>query len=1141
MTVRIFNILPVIFLLIPNLLCPQSAKDNYSSSSVLSSGQWFRMAVLQEGIYRIEYSKLKQLGLLNASNPRIFANNFGQLSYYNNDPKPDDLEEVAILMVTGADGVFNEGDYLLFFGQSTHRWKYNTSAGEYDFIRHNYSDTAFYFLTSGTASARKITDATVPAGTPDYLSSASDALFIHELETENLIKSGREWYQPVSVIAGITLNPGFTDLITNEPVKFWIRVLARAPVPTQFRFSEAATIHESIQVQAVNMFNYTGTYAQISDSSGSALPLSATPTYEIKFFNNGESGAKGWLDFVKLHGRKRNSFSGNTVFLSDARSAGPGRLTEFTVKSPGRDPNIWDITDPVSPKNIRYTRNGENISFRASTDSLRSFIAFGESNALQPVIRSGNLPNQDLHASGPADMVIVAHPLFRKYAEKLADFHLENSGLISLVVTPDQIYNEFSGGIQDIAAIRNFIRMKYLKQSGTQNPLKYLLLFGDGSFENKTMPPANPNFIPTYQSQNSNVVVSSFTSDDFYGLLEDGEGEAEGTEDIGIGRLPVSDTGQAGIVINKIVRYLDPSNTGDWKNVICIAADDEDGNTHMADAEGLALLLKDSVPVYNTDKIYLDAFRQETSVNGQSYPDVMTAINNRINSGCLIFNYVGHGNENGLAHERVVRTEDINSWKNGAKLPLFITATCEFSRFDDIDLNIVTRVMTPRTSGGEMVLLNSEGGGIALMSTTRVVYSAPNYFLNRNIYNHAFDPDTSGKALRLGDIFRLAKNSTGSGPNKRNFSLLGDPAVRLAYPWHGKVVTDSINHVAVISNPDSLKALTSITVSGHIEDRLGSTLSNFNGIISPVVYDKVTSIKTLANDGGLSMSFELRNNILFSGKTTATDGRFSFTFIVPRDINYAYGPGKISYYANDSEEDMNGFFQDIIVGGFARIISTDTEGPEIRLFMNDTLFRNGGITGVNPRLLAIIEDKGGINTTGAGIGHDLIAWIDNDPRTSFILNNYFENDFNSYMKGKVAYDLASLTEGNHSLTIKAWDNFNNSSQESILFLVESDGKFILRNLINYPNPILNETMISAEHNRPDDELEIIITIFDMSGRMVRIIKEQTYSTGYQLSPITWDGKSEDGQRVGRGIYPYRVMVTAENGETAVSSGRMIIL
>ena len=402
--------------------------------------------------------------------------------------------------------------------------------------------------------------------------------------------------------------------------------------------------------------------------------------------------------------------------FTDSKSVASGMISGITIRSLINDVIIWDISDLWNAKLIQYTRNGENITFKTATDTLKTFVAFTLDKALIPSIKPSAIPNQDLHASEPADMIIVTHPLFREYAEKLANIHLNTSGLISLVVTPEQVYNEFSGGIPDIAAIRNFVRMKYKKQMGSKHPLKYLLLFGDGSYENKTLPPDNPNFIPTYQSQNSNVVVSSFTSDDFYGLLDDGEGEADGTEDIGIGRLPVSDTIQAGIILSKIKKYLDPANMGDWKNEICITADDEDGNTHMIDAEGLASLIKDSVPSFNVEKIYLDAFRQTTTVNGQFYPDVNKAINDRINSGCLIFNYVGHGNESGLAHEMVLKTEDINSWKNKGKLPLFITATCEFSRFDDIEINLATREMTGKASAGERVLLNKDGGGIALMS-----------------------------------------------------------------------------------------------------------------------------------------------------------------------------------------------------------------------------------------------------------------------------------------------------------------------------------------------------------------------------------------------------------------------------------------
>ncbi len=1138
---RIFIIISFFILSMQYHLGAQPAKDSYSSSSVLSSGIWFKMALLRDGIYRIDYSKLKQLGIAEPAKTRIYANNYGQLSYYNDDPKPDDLTEIALYTETGADGIFNEGDYLLFYGQGTGRWNYDTTAGDFNFTRHNYSDTAFYFITSGTIPGKRIVNSDEPTGSPDYFSSASDALFFYEQENENLIKSGREWYQQVSAITGTVINPEFADLVAGEKIKIRIRVLARAPVSTIFRFYEGTTLQKNIQVQAVNLYAYTGTYAQITDSSSVITPLSSSPKFEIRFFNNGETGASGWLDFVKLEGRKQNRFNGQTSYFTDSRSLGPGRITEFTIKSPTSNPTIWDITEPVNPKRVNSSKSGENITFKDSTDILKSYVSFTESNHITPIIKSGALPNQDLHGSDPADMIIVTHPLFRKYAEELAALHLSNSGLTSQVVTPEEIYNEFSGGVPDIAALRNFIRMKYFKQSGTGHPLRYLLLFGDGSYENKTLPPRNPNYIPTYQSQNSNIIVSSFTSDDFYGLLEDGEGEAQGTEDIGIGRLPVSDTVQARVLVSKITSYLGPANQGDWKNIICITADDEDGNTHMSDAEGLSSLLRDSVQSFNVDKIYLDAFKQVTSVNGQSYPDVVKAINNRINSGCLIFNYVGHGSENGLAHERVVKTEDINSWKNGAKLPLFITATCEFSRFDDMEKNIITGEMTGRTSAGEMVLLNENGGGIALMSTTRVVYSAPNYSLNKNIYNYAFDRDSSGNALRLGDIIKLAKNSSGSGANKRNFSLLGDPAVILAYPWHGQVVTDSINHVSITGSSDSLKALSQVTISGHIENVSGMTLNDFNGIVSPLVYDKVSSIKTLANDGGQSMKFDLRNNILFSGKTTANNGHFSFIFIVPRDIDYSYGSGKISYYANDSSRDMNGSFSDIVVGGFAEKTVIDTVGPDITLFMNDTLFRNGGITDNNPRMLAIIEDRGGINTTGSGIGHDLTAYLDNDRNKSFVLNNYFENDFDNYMRGKIVYDLSDLAEGSHSLTMKAWDNYNNSSENSIMFLVETDGKFILKNLLNYPNPIVNETKISVEHNRPDEQFEVTISIFDMSGRIIRIIKTTMYSTGYQLAPVLWDGNSESGQRAGRGIYPYRVSVRTGSGESAAGSGRMIIL
>jgi len=1136
---RLLQISTLLSVLLSSGLLAQNGKDSYTSSSVLSSGKWFKIAVTADGIYRIDYSKLKQLGLTDPSNPKIYGNNYGQLSYYNDDPKPDDLKEISIITFTGTDGIFNEGDYLLFFAKGTNRWTYNKSTKFYDYLRHNYSDTAFYFITSGSTAGKRVKIADIPSQAVTYYSSKSDVLFIHEKEVENIIRSGREWYEQIS---DLTINPGFKDIIISEKVKYKISVVARASVSTLFRLYEGTTPKNSFQVQGVNIFDYNGTQALVVDSAGLLQPGSSSPVYEIKFYNNGETSANGYLDYLILQARKSNSFTGTFMQYIDSKSIASGRITGFAIQSNIQDALVWDVSDPYNAKQISYNYNktADSITFKSATDTLKTFVAFSPGNSLFPIIKPVAIPNQNLHSSDPADMIIVTHPIFIAYAETLANIHFKNSGLISQIVTPEQIYNEYSGGIPDIAAIRNYLRMKFMKQKNTNHPLKYLLLFGDGSYENKTPPPNNPNFIPTYQSENSTVIVSSFTSDDFYGLLEDGDGEADGTEDIGIGRLPVSDTIQAGIMITKIRRYLDPANMGDWKNIICLTSDDEDGNTHMSDAEGLASLLKDSVPSINVEKIYLDAFRQTTTVSGQSYPDVNKAINNRINAGCLIFNYTGHGNVNGLSAEGVVKTGDITGWKNKGKLPLFITATCEFSRFDDLEPSI-SEVKTGKPSGGELALLNKDGGAIALMSTTRVVYSAPNYFLNKNILNAAFDRDENGNSMRLGDIIRIAKNNSGNGSNKRNFTLLGDPALKLAYPWHGNVITDSINNVPVTGKIDSLKALTLVTVSGHIEDHYGKLKSSFSGLVSPLVYDKESSIKTLANDGGPVMEFKIRNNILFSGKTEAKEGRFSFTFIVPRDIDYTFGTGKISYYANENDEDMNGSFTNIIIGGFSLTSLTDNNGPDIKLYMNDTLFRYGGITDKNPKLLAIIEDKGGINTTGSGIGHDLTGFLDNDRNESFVLNSFYVNDIGNYKRGKLIYDLSGLSEGSHSLTLKAWDNFNNSSEKSILFHVEPDGKFVLKNLLNYPNPFLNATIISAEHNRPDNELNVVINVFNLNGRIIKSIKTKVSSTGYDLPPITWDGNDDGGTRVGRGIYPYSVIVTTATGETTRASGRMIIL
>ena len=1117
-----------------------SAATDYVSGSVLSNGKWVRFGITGAGIYRLDYSRIRDMGIDDPATAVLYGNNTGQLSFRNDGTAPDDLRRIAVFRETGSDDIFNEGDYLLFYAEGTHRWRWDSSEGKYIFSRHYYSDTAWYFITSQPGGILQLTTETPPAQSYNKESTATDVWFRHELEKVNLIKSGREWFQQVVSGAQNSIDPAFSDLILSERIKYVLRVLARSDSDTHFTFRQGTTDLVTVTVPPVNMTDLNGIYANAVSVSDSCLPASSEPLFSLTFSGSSDLAATGYIDYADFQARAQLLYHGSQLFISDTRTVSESNITRFTIQGSG-SLNVWDVTDPFVPKIMETTASSGNTLFTAATDTLRKFVAFETGDVSLPATDAVEVPNQDLHSLSPANLIIVTHPMFEEYANSLAAIHMADDGTSSIIVTPEQIYNEFSGGIPDAAAIRNFVKMVYEKSISSPNPLRYLLLFGDGSYENLTPPPGNAAFIPTWQSANSTTGVLSFTSDDFYGLLDEGEGEADGFIDIGIGRLPAYDTASAGIMVRKISSYLDPSTQGSWRNVLCLIADDEDSNLHMTDAEGLAATASAAAPPLLIDKIYLDSYRQETTVTGSSYPDAVIAIDNRMEAGCLIMNYVGHGNESGLAHERVIRTDNINSWTNSTRLPLFITATCEFSRFDDVDINQATGLISPKTSAGEMVLLNPEGGGIALMSTTRVVYSAPNYTLNRNIYDYAFSTAGDGRSMRLGDIIRLAKTSSGTSMNKRNFLLLGDPALRLAWPASGKVVTDSINGISVTEPVDTLKALSVITISGHVEDKGGEIMTGFNGIVEATVYDKVAHVTTLANDGGTPMTYPVTGSVIFRGATEAVDGRFSYSFIVPLDINYSYGNGNISYYAHDGTGDINGSYSNITVGGFSEINSNDTDGPVIRLFMNDTLFREGGITDTSPGLLAFLSDESGINATGTGIGHDIIVWLDDDMSSAVVLNDLYRSDTGVHTSGSLAYPLFIADKGKHTVSLRAWDNLNNPSVATLGFNVLTDGTFRLTNLLAWPNPTDAGTTFTAGHNRPDNEMDITITIFSSDGNAVRVIKEHAVNTGYSLPEIAWDGCDSNGGRVSRGIYLWRAEAVTVEGEKSMASGRIIIL
>ncbi len=1108
----------------------------YSNQSVLNSGKWVKLKINKDGIYKLTYENLLEMGISDPSDPRIFGRG-GMLPEENSIKTPDDIQENAIWMNSGDDQEFGPGDYILFYGKGPDTWYYDESNSMFSCKPHLYSRHSYYYVTSDAGTGKRITMDNEITDSPNTTTTQFDDYLFYEENIVNLIKSGKEWFEPIDSKSTHDFPFYFPNTIISSSCKVKIRVLARSQVSSNFTLATTG-ITNTINIGPVNIWSYTSDYAKANTLIFSFTSSSDNLILNLSYDDNGYSEAKTWLDFIEVNVRRELKMSEAQMHFRDISSVGPGNITLMKLKNGTTNTRIWDISDIYNIKQIPCNTAGDEMEFTIITDSLKEFIAFNDELFYTPDISQQRIDNQNLHGITQADMVIVTHNNFTNQAEELAQIHRDHDDITVSVVTPEQVYNEFSSGSPDVSAIRNFMKMLYDRAAIEKDIPKYLLLFGDGSYDNLSDHEENTAYILTYQSENSLTPTQSFVTDDFFGLLDDDEGGSNGLVDIGIGRLPVTTTEEAETMIDKIKNYISSETFGPWRNNICFIGDDEDNNLHMKDANILANTIDTAYPSFQIRKIFLDAFPQSTTPQGELYPEVNSAINNQVMSGSLIVNYIGHGNERGLAHERILETSDILSWKNFNKLPLFITATCEFSRFDDIEKEANGEI-TKKISAGELVLLNPDGGGIGLLSTTRLVYSSPNFILNRNFFKFAFEKDDDQKPLRLGDALRLTKNISGSGINKRNFTLLGDPALTLGYPKQF-VVTDSLNGLDIITHIDTLKALGKVTISGHLEDISGQSIESFNGIIYPSVFDKPLTVTTLGNDGDSPMEYKTRENPIYKGKVSISQGRFTFSFFVPKDISYGTGFGKIFYYAQSDLSDASGNVTQIPVSGFAGEFIDDNTGPVINLYMNDSSFRNGGITDESPVLLAYIHDQKGINTVGNGIGHDITAYIDNDQSTMMILNDYYEADLDSYMSGTVQYPLHDLDIGDHTLTLKVWDISNNSSEASIMFRVLDKEKLLFGQVMNYPNPFSDHTTFSFEHNKPGVNMEFKLQIFSLSGHLVRSFIRQITPSGYRTEPIVWDGRNENGKKLSAGTYIYRIIVRSSDGTNQEVSGKMIM-
>lgn len=1130
---------------------PTTASLTYASSSVLAQGEWYRIGVTRDGVYKITYDLLNSMGIdlssVNPRNIRIYGNGGGQLPYRASDPHRDDLAENAIYVEGESDNVFDQSDYILFYGESPNTWKYSPSDQHYHHSIHQYSDTTYYFLTTGTAPGKRII-AQSSTGGPNVTVNSFDDYSYHENDIVNLVKSGREWFgENFEVLNSYTIPFSFPNIDVSSPAYVNTR-LASGIVGNG---THTYTVSCGAGSTAISIPYITSNYTDDVGRTGSGS-FTFTPTnssLQVNITKNA-SGGNGWIDYVEVNARRQLRLVGDQMLFRDMSSVAPGNVAMFNLANAGSSVTVWDVTDPTNVRQQVATLNGSTLQFSAAADTLHEYIAFNGGTFYTPTA-FGAVPNQDLHSLGFYDMIIVCHPAFLAQANTLADLHRDHDTLDVLIVTPQQIYNEFSSGAQDASAIRNFVKMFYDRAVTASDQPKYLLLFGDGSYDNKHRFNPNSNYIPTYESANSTSPISSYVTDDFYACLGDNEWTDNTTDlaEIGVGRFPVRNISEAQAVVNKVIRYteqnpnaMDNSSActtqgnstgfGDWRNVVCFIADDEDGSQYITSAEELAEFVDTTYNNYNIDKIYIDAYPQISTPGGQRYPEATQAFNKRVEKGALIVNYIGHGGEVGLAHERLIELSDINNWRNLPKLPLFLTATCEFSRYDDPE----------RTSAGEYTLLNPDGGAIAMLTTTRLVYNWDNIALCTQFYYNAFK-EINGRMPTLGDLMQIVKsNSNGTSVNGRKFSLLGDPALRLAYPQH-TVITDSINsHAVTIASNDTIKALSLVTVSGHVEDKNGNFL-NYNGYLTPTVFDKADSLVNLSNDGLASprVPFNLQKNIIYKGKVSVTNGRFSFTFVVPKDVAFKYGRGRISYYLQNGVEDGSGYYEQITVGGSESLAGNDNTGPELGLYMNDSTFVQGGTTNEKPDLFAKIKDPSGINTVGSGIGHDILAVLDENTEDAVVLNDYYEADLNSYKSGTVRYPFSELSEGSHTLSIRVWDVYNNSSQAFTEFVVAGSANLALTHVLNYPNPFTTKTQFYFEHNRCCDLMDVQIQVFTVSGKLVKTIKTLVSSEGFRSQPIEWDGTDDFGDKIGRGVYIYRVKVHSSMGDVAEAFEKLVIL
>ena len=1097
--------------------------SRYASESVLNSGKWVKIQVAEDGIYKLTAADLKKMGFSNLDKVAVYGYGGWPLDEDFSTTYIDDVPEVA---------VWRSADYLLFYGKGPRKWEYSSSDKSFIHTNNPYSNYGYYFVSEKETTGRTMEKAASAAGATLQVTTFDDYV-LHEEELVSVNSSGRELYGESFTS---TLSRDFTISvpgITNDEGKATLSFISRGNGTITMNVDGNALISGSVSVPSDEYEVARELYRERAWMADKG----ETVKVNIGYSTTGHKNVH--LNYFRLQMKRQLKVYDNYTFFRSLSAR--GNASRFVIQGADASTLVFDVTDGVNPQQMETSLNGTELSFSIpASASLREFVVVKPSQIKAPVT-VGEVANQNLHALPQQDMIIIAQPNFTTQAERLAEAHRTKDNLTVRVVTPESIYNEFSSGTPDATAYRRFMKMFYDRKTSEADAPKYLLLFGDGSFDNRKLTSAwksvhMSNMLLTYQTENS-LSSQSYVIDDYFGFLDDADNKKSLQNKklcLGIGRFPIRTVEQATQMVDKVISYMENKNTGSWKNNLCFMADDgsnTDGfmTEHMEFADQLAGYVESEHPEFLVNKLYYDAYKKDMTAG--TYPDVRSGLQKLLKDGLLLFNYTGHGGTTALSDEKVLTQTDINQFTY-THLPVWVTATCDFTRFDDLN-----------TSAGEDVFLNKSSGGIALFTTVRVAYSRPNFPINDNVIRNLFERN-NGRRRTLGEVMQATKNTL-SSVYKLGFCLIGDPAVKMAYPEFGMKVT-TVNGQSVDGNSISFKALEKITVEGEVLDASGQLVTDFTGIVNPTVKDSkvtVTCLKNSNKDDSPAFTFTDYPNTIFIGNDSVRNGKFSFTFTVPKDISYSNLQGKMNLYAVDTESgnEAQGNFDNFIVGGTSDTAETDTIGPEIRaLYLNDTTFVDGGQVNTTPYFVAELWDKSGVNITGSSVGHDMMLVIDESTVLSYNLNSYYELLLGEDGTGIVKFPIPALEPGKHTAEFWVWDILNNSTVRTFTFEVVEGLKPFLFDVIATPGIAREQVTFHLMHNRPESWMRVGIMVYDLAGRQLWKHEESGTSGLFENYTVSWDLTS-GGARMRPGVYIYRAAISTDNSKDATKARKFIIL